>query len=136
MIKSDFFEKYKDPRWQKKRLEIMERDDFKCCDCHADNKTLNVHHKYYMFGKNPWEYDEGILITLCEDCHQRWEYDKSIINDFTRILLAEGWTPAQLDAMLSIFRQLTPLRDEIEQLKVVIHRAVYAKYGISIRHDV
>jgi 5-methylcytosine-specific restriction endonuclease McrA len=136
MEKSDFFAQYKSPLWQRKRLEIMERDNFKCCDCQSDDKTLNVHHKYYIYGKKPWEYADGILITLCEDCHKRWEYDKSIINDFTRVLLAEGWSPSQLDTMLSIFRQLTPIRKDIEQIKVLIHRIVYEKYGIHIKYDV
>ena len=32
-------------------------------------KALNVHHRYYVDGKNPWEYDDDVLITLCQDCH-------------------------------------------------------------------
>ena len=31
--------------------------------------TLHVHHKYYIEDRNPWEYDENALITLCSDCH-------------------------------------------------------------------
>lgn len=34
-------------------------------------KGLNVHHKYYVYGKKPWEYDDEALVTLCEDCHQK-----------------------------------------------------------------
>jgi len=63
---------YRDPRWQKKRLEIMERDEFRCCSCGATDKTLNVHHAYYEKGKKPWEYDNKMLLTLCEDCHEKW----------------------------------------------------------------
>ncbi len=33
-------------------------------------KALNVHHNYYVNGKNPWEYDNEALVTLCEDCHR------------------------------------------------------------------
>lgn len=32
-------------------------------------KALNVHHKYYVSGNNPWEYSNDALITLCQDCH-------------------------------------------------------------------
>ena len=32
-------------------------------------KALNVHHKYYVSGRKPWEYDNDALITLCQDCH-------------------------------------------------------------------
>ena len=65
-----YFEKLKDPRWQKKRLEIMERDEFKCSHCGDDEKTLNVHHKFYRKGANPWDYPDDALMTLCEPCHE------------------------------------------------------------------
>jgi hypothetical protein len=62
-------EKLRDPRWQRKRLEILSRDDFKCRLCGLGVETLHVHHKYYDKGKEPWDYDERALITLCESCH-------------------------------------------------------------------
>lgn len=31
---------------------------------------LNVHHKYYIKGKMPWEYEDNALIALCESCHR------------------------------------------------------------------
>lgn len=68
--KSEYSQKLRDPRWQKKRLEIMQRDKFTCQECLDDASTLNVHHCYYEKGKSPWEYDDGSLITLCETCHQ------------------------------------------------------------------
>ncbi len=63
-------EKLKDPRWQKKRLEIMQRDNFECQICGDGESTLNIHHYYYEPGKEPWEYNNDDLITLCESCHQ------------------------------------------------------------------
>lgn len=33
-------------------------------------KRLNVHHKYYVLGKKPWEYDNDALETLCLECHK------------------------------------------------------------------
>jgi hypothetical protein len=65
----NFWEAYKDPRWQRKRLEIMELRDFTCEWCGANDKTLNVHHGYYERGKMPWEYDNETLHCLCEPCH-------------------------------------------------------------------
>lgn len=32
---------------------------------------LNVHHKLYVKGRNPWEYMDEDLITLCIDCHRK-----------------------------------------------------------------
>lgn len=66
----------RDPRWQKKRLEIMERDKFTCLSCGAKDKTLNVHHMYYRTGKKVWEYESDSLKTLCEDCHELLAGDK------------------------------------------------------------
>jgi hypothetical protein len=68
-----YSEKLKDPRWQRKRLEIMERDTFTCVICGDDKSTLNVHHTYYGKGKLPWDYDIKHLITLCEPCHKQTE---------------------------------------------------------------
>lgn len=34
-------------------------------------KGLNIHHKYYIVGHKPWEYDNDALVTLCKDCHQK-----------------------------------------------------------------
>lgn len=67
---SDYIKKLKDPRWQKRRLEIMSRDEFLCQICYSAHKTLNVHHMYYSPGLEPWEADEKHLVTLCEDCHE------------------------------------------------------------------
>lgn len=68
--KSGYQELLKHPNWQKKRLQILERDNFTCQDCCDTEKTLHVHHKIYINGKSPWEYENDLLITLCEDCHE------------------------------------------------------------------
>lgn len=68
---SSYSELLKDPRWQKKRLEILNRDSWKCCQCSRGDKTLHVHHKQYRRGAKPWEYDDSELTTLCEGCHDK-----------------------------------------------------------------
>lgn len=69
MIKSEYLEKLKDPRWQKKRLEIFNRDNFTCRSCGETKKPLNAHHQYYKSGNDPWDYESESIVTLCEDCH-------------------------------------------------------------------
>ncbi len=66
----NYGDKLKDPRWQKKRLLIFERDEWTCQSCGAKNMTLNVHHLKYFPGKEPWEYEDVYLITYCEKCHE------------------------------------------------------------------
>ncbi len=66
-----YAELLRDPRWQRKRLEVMERDEFQCQECGSGTRTLNVHHTYYAKGRKPWEYEADALRTLCEECHKR-----------------------------------------------------------------
>lgn len=64
-----YSEKLKDPRWQRKRLEILHRDDFTCQSCQDSKSEVHVHHRRYVKNKSPWEYDNGDYITLCKTCH-------------------------------------------------------------------
>ncbi|MCJ7778856.1 MAG: hypothetical protein MUP16_11155 [Sedimentisphaerales bacterium] len=63
-------EKFKDPRWQKRRLEILNRDEWMCQICGDNESTLHVHHRWYENGKDPWDYTDECLVTLCEKCHE------------------------------------------------------------------
>lgn len=65
-----YSEKLRDPRWQRKKAEVILRDDCTCNDCGDTEKTLNVHHCHYERG-GPWDTADGLLMTLCEDCHKR-----------------------------------------------------------------
>src|SRR6185503_9899629 len=65
-----YAEKLKDPRWQKKRLEILERDNWACFICGDKETTLHVHHEEYVKGREPWEAVDYMLTTLCENCHE------------------------------------------------------------------
>lgn len=78
-----YSEKLRDPRWQKLRLEIMERDRFQCRLCRDTEKTLNVHHSFYSKGWNPWDYPNASLVTACEDCHKLIEARRQSILEAT-----------------------------------------------------
>lgn len=67
---SEYYAKLKDPRWQKKRLEILSRDTFTCRLCDDSENTLHVHHIRYEKGADPWDYPDDCLVTLCESCHE------------------------------------------------------------------
>lgn len=56
------------PKWQKKRLEIFQRDNFTCQLCDSKDITLTIHHRYYK-NCEPWEYPDDALLTVCEICH-------------------------------------------------------------------
>ena len=56
-----------DPLWQKKRVEILQRDNFTCQLCGDTRTTLQVHHEKYK--GNPWDIPSEHLKTLCAHCH-------------------------------------------------------------------
>jgi 5-methylcytosine-specific restriction endonuclease McrA len=64
-----YSEKLRDPRWQRKRLEILERDNWACLSCGEKTKPLQVHHVAYR-KIDPWAYPDELYQTLCEDCHE------------------------------------------------------------------
>lgn len=75
-----YAQKLRDPRWQRKRLEILERDGWKCCCCHRADQTLQVHHLIYA-RRDPWDYPNEVYQTLCEDCHEiRGELTNKIVD--------------------------------------------------------
>lgn len=65
-----------DKRWIARRHEILIRDNYECVIC-KDTEALQVHHRQYHFikalnqFKAPWEYEDYLMITLCENCHSR-----------------------------------------------------------------
>jgi 5-methylcytosine-specific restriction endonuclease McrA len=76
----NYLDYLKHPKWQKKRLEVMKIDNFKCCICDSSVDTLHVHHIRYIENLKPWEYSNSLLVTLCADCHDfvhergRWSW--------------------------------------------------------------
>lgn len=70
MSGNSYAQKLRDPRWQRRRLEIMGRDKFACRMCGDSKSTLNVHHIFYTRGADPWDYPDTALVTTCEACHE------------------------------------------------------------------
>lgn len=101
MKRSDYYEKLKDPRWQKKRLEVFQRDEFRCQACFDDESTLTVHHRYYDKGLEPWEYPLEALVTLCQNCHQN-EYEEQYETDkrLVRAFRGAGFLNGDLDRII------------------------------------
>lgn len=92
--------------WKQKRLIIIERDLCQCqkcgsCDISERNQmniapiksvltegelleisikltSLHVHHKHYIEGLLPWEYQDEDLITYCCECHRKWHEENEV----------------------------------------------------------
>jgi glutaredoxin len=72
-----YAEKLKDPRWQKKRLEILQRDNFTCQHCKDTKTELHIHHEKYK--GDPWDAPNETLYSLCKYCHRVEEAMKKIV---------------------------------------------------------
>ncbi len=103
---SDYAEKLKDPRWQKKRLEIFERDGWKCRFCDDDKSTLVVHHKDYLPNAEPWDYPGNLLITLCEDCHSRQMIQRDIESDMLHAMHSKFYTSEEYRILQDAFESM------------------------------
>lgn len=106
-----YLESLKDPRWQKKRLEIFERDQWTCRECMSSDDTLHVHHILYE-SSLPWETSDKFLITLCEKCHEDEEKMKGL--DFYPITQRVGLTRQNTYRILKCSSSYFSLVDNID----------------------
>ena len=68
---AEYAELLKKPQWQKRRLQMLEAAGWKCVECGAEEQQIHVHHKRYIAGAKPWEYEDKDLAVLCEACHEK-----------------------------------------------------------------
>jgi 5-methylcytosine-specific restriction endonuclease McrA len=121
---SNYSELLKDPRWQVKRIAILKRDNFTCQECGARNTMLHVHHHFYTVDTNPWDYDDCMLITLCEECHINEEFLKNFDTLSYRYLLTIGFTRNKISKLIAALSQRLNVTeipsDDIERLIDVV----------------
>lgn len=102
---SDYKGKLRSPFWQRRRLEIMARDEFACRFCGDKTEELHIHHTIYLHDKEPWEYDEKHLITLCHACHLEEEKLKSNDAFLIGMFSQTGLSRRQLYALTVVLRR-------------------------------
>jgi hypothetical protein len=96
----DYLQLLRDPRWQKVRLDVFQRDGWTCKHCYSTTETLQVHHKRYLPGRRPpWESPLEDLVTLCEVCHQQATAAGKYIRDRVGDL-----DPAETELLVGILR--------------------------------
>ena len=70
--------------WQRKRLEILERDQHLCKLCLykgvINNEALEIHHIIALKDNEELKLEDSNLVTLCSRCHNLVEDDKSYIS--------------------------------------------------------
>lgn len=98
----DYQEKLKDPRWHKRRRQILVRDFFICQKCGHKAVNNHVHHVVYLFEHEPWEYDDEYLITLCGRCHTLEHIDSKHISDIIKNMKLSGMFCSEIKAKMNV----------------------------------
>lgn len=129
MTKHPYSELLKDPRWQKKRLKILERDNFTCQFCESTKNELHVHHIKYS-GK-PWDIEDKYLKTLCKECHE----SITLSNGCAKYLLQEIESTFDVNQIYGIHSLIQcvfenkPNDTELEILCIMINRFKHEDYN-------
>lgn len=100
MSKLSYYQKLKDPRWQKRRLEVLDSSGFACQLCSNESSTLHVHHNAYISGRDPWDYDEDQLTVLCEECHKNIHEEDDEISLISSFIKPNDWPSREAIAYL------------------------------------
>lgn len=103
-MSSEYWKLLQRPEWQRKRLEVFQRADFKCEECGATDNQLHAHHKIYRKGRDPWEYDLGELACPCDACHERWHMLKNTLMEALAALPMEEISRLAGFAIYCIYR--------------------------------
>jgi len=90
-----YAEKLRDPRWQRRRLEIFQRDNWRCQLCSRTDLELHLHH-LYRTTEDPWDEPDLHLLTVCQLCHDQQPGNPrgSFINPKRLYITDEEWWKA------------------------------------------
>ena len=117
MSSKTYAELLKDPRWQQRRLEVFERENFTCEWCGSTEKTLTVHHDYYQYGLKPWDYPPETVHCLCEKCHAEIGAWQKIIKEEIRHI--------GMSALPQVAGYLKVLNDDWNDIEENLHLTTY-----------
>lgn len=103
MANLSYKDKLLDPRWQRKKNDILQRDAYTCQNkkCNCTTRTLHVHHLDYIGSIEPWDYPNDMLITLCSDCHAKEDGRPELEKNLANTLRLKGFLFSDLLAFSS-----------------------------------
>ena len=99
-----YAEKLKHPKWQQRRLQLLESAKWKCERCSTKEVTLHVHHHFYRSRANPWDYPDYAYVVLCENCHADAEQENKQFKEHIECLYEIG--NLSVDAVVGFIKAL------------------------------
>jgi hypothetical protein len=128
-------EKLLDKRWIAKRNRIKAERGAKCELC-GKTEDLDVHHGYYSFLLEPWDYDSGSLWILCRSCHEKTQVLLTSIHmaiGFTHPRDLEGLKPRIADATFEASMGISKAEaEEVLREERSIQATLYSEYVVDI----
>lgn len=113
-MKLSYAEQLKRPEWQKVRLEVLKKADWRCQCCCAEDKQLQVHHRIYIKGRMVWEYEFDNFQCLCEDCHK----EITAINESIRKLTNYSRSPELILGIIAGFEHGDPDHNQADLVPI------------------
>lgn len=121
-----YAEKLLDPRWQKRKGEILLRDNHKCRSCGATHITLHAHHIFYVEDTDPWDYSDDALITYCEVCHNTEHLIGNTLQGYLLELIKDNPLMIHMVAQMCVLTEKVP--EFSEKLRVFLKKQMTVYY--------
>lgn len=115
------------PLWQKRKGEILTRDNHTCRSCGSEHVTLHAHHIVYIPGYNLWDYEDSALITLCEVCHNTEHLIGNVLREELLKLIVDK------PLMIHMVAQLCVLIPDVPDFEDSLRR--FLRKGVTQYHD-
>ena len=87
----DYKKLLKRPVWRKKTKAVIARSP-RCEKCGKTARFFAVHHRYYEYGRLPWDYPDEAYMVVCNGrCHREADEDRDEEETDARNYREFGW---------------------------------------------
>ena len=105
--RKSYAEHLNEPEWKARAREIRKRDAYTCQLCGATDVLIEVHHRSYVSGRKPWEYEDAALVSVCRPCHETETFGRDSAEHYLLQTLREnGFCTEDLVELSTAFRRL------------------------------
>jgi len=87
----DYAKLLKRREWRQKRAEVIAKSP-RCRKCGRKGRRFAVHHRYYDYGRLPWDYpDEAFMVVCNGKCHREADEDREEEQSDAKNFKRFGW---------------------------------------------
>ena len=87
----DYKKLLKCPEWQEKSKAVIAKSP-RCEKCRKTGRRFAAHHRYYEYGRLPWDYPDEAYMVVCNGrCHKEADEDREEQETDARNHKRFGW---------------------------------------------